>query len=94
MLKKVLAILALLCAAAVAAVDVNTAKAPELHGVKGIGPVLSKRMLDERSKGRFRSWDDLITRVQGLGPASAAKLSAEGLTVDGDAYKARAPERR
>jgi competence protein ComEA len=88
MLKKILAVLAMLyAAAAFAAVDVNTAKAADLDGLKGIGPVMSKRILDERRKGKFKSWDDMIARVKGLGGASAAKLSAEGLTVDGAAFK-------
>jgi competence protein ComEA len=88
MLKKLLALLAMLyAAAAFAAVDVNTAKASDLDGVKGIGPVMSKRILDERRKGKFRNWEDLVSRVKGLGDASAAKLSAEGLTVDGEAFK-------
>jgi competence protein ComEA len=91
MLKKILAVLAMLYAAACfAAVDVNTAKAAELDGLKGIGPVMSKRILDERKKGKFKSWEDLVERVKGLGEASATKLSAEGLTVNGDTYKAAA----
>ena len=91
MLKKILAVLAMLYAAAsFAAVDVNKATAADLDGVKGIGPVMSKRILDERKKGKFRNWDDLVTRVKGLGENSAAKLSGEGLTVNGDAFKAAA----
>jgi competence protein ComEA len=91
MLKKILAILAMLyAAAAFAAVDVNTAKASELDGLKGIGPVMSKRILDERKKGKFKDWPDLVARVKGLGDTSAAKLSTEGLTVNGEAFKAAA----
>lgn len=91
MLKKILAfVLMLYAAAAMAAVDVNTAKAADLDGVKGIGPTMSKRILDERKKGKFKDWPDLIERVKGLGDASAAKLSAEGLTVNGDKYKVAA----
>jgi competence protein ComEA len=59
MLKKILAILAMLyAAAAFAAVDVNKATRAELDGIKGIGPAMSKRILDERKKGEFKSWDD------------------------------------
>jgi competence protein ComEA len=94
MLKKILAVLAMLyAAAAFAAVDVNTAKASDLDGVKGIGPVMSKRILDERRKGKFKDWSDLVTRVKGLGEASAGKLSAEGLTVDGKEFKAVAAKK-
>ena len=89
MLKKILAVLAMLyAAAAFAAVDVNTAKAADLDGIKGIGPVISQRILDERKKGKFKDWTDLVSRVKGLGDESAAKLSAEGLTVNGDKFKA------
>jgi len=88
MLKKILAILAMLyAAAAFAAVDVNKATAADLDGIKGIGPVMSKRILDERRKNRFKSWEDLVTRVKGLGNNSAIRLSAEGLTVNGDEFK-------
>jgi competence protein ComEA len=90
MFKKILAVLAMLyAAAAFAAVDVNTARASELDGVKGIGPVMSKRILDERKKGKFKDWTDLVTRVKGLGEASATKLSAEGLTVDGREFNSK-----
>ena len=87
MLKKILAVLVMLYAAvAMAAVDVNKASAAELDGVKGIGPGTSKIILTERKKGDFKSWDDFIARVKGVGDKRAAKLSAEGLTVGGSAY--------
>jgi competence protein ComEA len=95
MLKKILAVLLMLyAAAAFAAVDVNTAKAVDLDGVKGIGPVMSKRILDERRKGKFKDWTDMIARVKGLGDNSAAKLSAEGLTVNGETFKAAAATKK
>lgn len=91
MLKKILAIVAMLfAAAAFAAVDVNKATEAQLDGVKGIGPVMSKRILDERKKGEFKSWEDLISRVTGVGESNAAKFSEGGLTVKGKAYKAGA----
>ena len=92
MLKKILAILAMLYAAAsFAAVDVNKATATELDAVKGIGPVMSKRIIDERKKGDFKNWDDLIVRVKGIAPNTAAKYSAGGLTVKGEGFKPVAP---
>ena len=88
MTKKILAVLAMLYAAGVcAAVDVNTARAMDLDGLKGVGPALSRRILDERQKGKLNDWADLLARVKGLGNSSAAKLSAEGLTVNGDAFQ-------
>ena len=94
MRNKILASLAMLyAAAALAAVDVNTARALDLDGMKGIGPAMSKRILDERKKGQFKDWPDLLSRVKGLGESSAAKLSAEGLTVNGDTFKPAAAKK-
>ena len=84
MLKKILAIVAMLyAAAAFAAVDVNKATAAELDGIKGIGPGISAKILDERKKGNFKDWNDFIERVKGIGETNAAKFSAEGVTVGG-----------
>ena len=95
MLKKILAILAMLyAAAAFAAVDVNKATAAELDGIKGIGPATSKAIVDERKKGDFKNWEDLITRVKGIGEGNAAKFSAEGLTVKGETYKKAAETKK
>lgn len=96
MLKKILVILAMLYASvAFAAVDVNKATAAELDGIKGIGPVMSKRILDERKKsGEFKSWDDFINRVTGVGEGNAAKYSAEGLTVGGASFKKAAESKK
>ncbi len=88
MLKKILAIVAMLYAAvAFAAVDVNKATAAELDGIKGIGPGTSTKILDERKKGNFKDWNDFIARVKGVGEGNAAKFSAEGMTVGGAAFK-------
>jgi competence protein ComEA len=92
MLKKILAVVAMLYAAACfAAVDVNKASAAELDGIKGIGPGISTKILDERKKGSFKNWDDLVERVKGVGEGNAAKFSAEGMTVNGEAFKGAAP---
>lgn len=88
MLKKLLAVLLMLCATlAIAAVDVNKATEAQLDSVKGIGPITSKLIMSERKKGEFKSWEDFIERVKGVGEGRAEKLSAEGLTVNGAAYK-------
>jgi competence protein ComEA len=87
MFKKVLAFFAAMSlVAAFAAVDVNKATEAELDGVKGIGPVTSKLIMSERKKGEFKNWEDFISRVKGVGEKSAAKFSADGLTVSGAAY--------
>jgi competence protein ComEA len=87
MFKKILAFFAAMSlVAAFAAVDVNKATEAELDSIKGIGPVTSKLITSERKKGEFKSWEDFVTRVKGVGDKSAAKFSAEGLTVGGAAY--------
>jgi competence protein ComEA len=69
-----------------AAVDVNKATAAELDSVKGIGPAISAKIVAERAKGQFKDWNDMITRVNGIGEGSAKKLSEGGLTVGGKAF--------
>lgn len=86
-----------LCLAAntCAALEINEATAAELDSIRGIGPGLSTPMLAERSKSPFKDWADLVARVKGIGSVSAARFSAQGLTVDGAAYEPplRAPQR-
>lgn len=87
MFKKLLAALAMSYAAlSFAAVDVNTGTPADLDGVKGIGPGLSGKIVDERNKGKFKDWNDFIARVNGVGDKNAAKFSAGGLTVNGATY--------
>jgi competence ComEA-like helix-hairpin-helix protein len=70
--------------AAFAAVDVNTADQAALESVKGLGPVKSKAIIDERAKnGPYKDADDLAARVKGLGTKSVAKLEEAGLTIGG-----------
>lgn len=91
MWKKLLASgLALFSALAMAAVDVNSATAADLDSVKGIGPGTSGKILEARKAGAFKDWGDLIGRVSGIGPARAAKLSGQGLRVNGAAFEAPA----
>ena len=89
MFKKLLAfIAAMYVAMAFAAVDVNTATSAQLDSIKGIGPVKSALIMSERKKAPFKDWNDFVTRVKGVGTDSAAKFSAEGMTVNGASYKA------
>jgi competence protein ComEA len=87
MLKKLLMLwiaFVLSIGAAFAAVDVNTADQTALESVKGLGPVKSKAIIDERTKnGPFKDADDLATRVKGLGTKSVTNLEQAGLTVGG-----------
>lgn len=91
MLKKIFAFVLMTYAAmSFAAVDVNKATAAELDAIKGIGPGISGKILDERKKGNFKDWNDFIDRVKGVGDGNAAKFSAEGLTVGGATFKGAA----
>ncbi len=92
MLKQVIAAaLGLFVATAFAAsVDVNKATQAELEAIKGVGPGIATKILDERKKASFKDWGDLVERVKGVGDANASRLSADGLTVNGAAYKATA----
>lgn len=94
MLKKLLLAVITLIATmgfAFAQVDVNKADQATLDGVKGIGPKISKTIIDERQKGgAFKDWADFESRVKGIGEKSAAKLSQAGLVVNGQS-KADAP---
>ena len=88
MIKKFLfALLALFAAAAFAAVDANKADQAALETVKGIGPAISAKILDERKKGPYKDWTDLVDRVKGIGEGNAVKLSEAGLTVNGATFK-------
>lgn len=69
---------------AFAQVDVNKADQAALDGVKGVGPKLSKNIIDERKKnGSFKDWADFEKRVKGIGDKNSDKLSQAGLTVNG-----------
>jgi competence protein ComEA len=86
MIKKLfLAIVALAASMnfAFAQVDVNKADAAALDSVKGVGPAMSKTIIDERAKGEFKDWADFQKRVKGVGEKRAAKLSEAGLQVNG-----------
>lgn len=88
MFKHVLAaVLAFAAAASMAAVDANKATVADLDSIKGIGPGTSAKIIEARQKTPFKNWEDMIGRVPGIGDKRAAKLSGEGLTVQGEAYK-------
>jgi competence protein ComEA len=84
------AILSLSTAAAFAATDVNRASQAELESIGGIGPSMSTKILEERSKAAFKDWSDMVARVGGIGERSAARFSSDGLTVNGAAFAANA----
>jgi competence protein ComEA len=86
MIKKLMLAVAAMIATmgfAFAQVDVNKADAAALDGVKGVGPSMSKAILDERAKGEFKDWADFQKRIKGVREKRAMKLSQAGLVVAG-----------
>ena len=69
------------------ALEVNQASEAELDGLRGIGPPFTRRLLHERQQQVFKDWQDLMTRVSGMGPKVARSLSRQGLTVQGLSYE-------
>ena len=55
-------------------VNVNKANTEELIKIRGIGPVMAKRIIEHRDKnGAFKSVDDL-TQVQGIGVSKLQRI--------------------
>ena len=66
-----------------AAVEANRAPPEDLMTIRGIGPATSQRIVEARAERPFASWPDFIQRVHGVGPVRAARMSEQGLTVNG-----------
>ena len=65
------------------AVNINTATYEELLTVAGIGPIKAGSIIAERGQaGKFASWQDMINRVSGVGPATVADMQAVGATLE------------
>ncbi|MBU3738423.1 MAG: DUF655 domain-containing protein [Rhodoferax sp.] len=78
-------------AAAQPAIDINQADEAALDSIRGIGPAMSSRIIEERRKAPFSSWADLMSRVKGIGAATAGRWSSQGLTVHGAGFPGAAP---
>src|SRR3954463_1027499 len=83
MLNRIFVALLAFFAFSVFAADANTATQADLEAIKGIGPAIATKIVDERKNGSFKDWPDLVNRVKGIGETSAGKLSTGGLTVNG-----------
>ena len=94
MLKHLLATLFSVLALSAQALEVNTANEAELDSVRGLGPSSTARILTARKQALFKDWADLMQRVKGIKPATAAKLSATGLTVNQLPFTAPEPGAR
>lgn len=69
-------------------IEVNTASLAQLEALGGVGPPMAAQMIAERQRRAFADWGDLRRRVRGVGAKVAARLSAQGLRVDGTPYAA------
>ena len=72
----------------VTALELNQASEAELDGLRGIGPPFTRRLLAARDQRIFTDWQDLRSRVKGIGPKLSQSLSDQGLRVNGHSYKA------
>jgi competence protein ComEA len=62
-------------------INVNTASYEELQKITGIGPVLARRIIEDRQRnGRYRSPTDL-ERVSGIGPVTLQRMLPQ-ITVE------------
>jgi len=67
--------------------DINTATAAQLVGLKGVGPAKAQAIIEHRDKnGQFKSVDDLKL-VQGIGDKMLEQLRPQ-VTVQGGAAAA------
>lgn len=88
LIRKILSVvLSLAAVTCLAAADINKASQAELESVKGIGPAMSGKILDERKKAPFKDWADVMERVKGVKQATAARFSSGGLTVNGSTFE-------
>ena len=76
-----------LLAGSASALDIQQATEAELDSLRGLGPSLTAKVLAARAEKPFDSWSDLMRRVNGIREATAQRLSDQGLTVQGLAYK-------
>ncbi len=83
-------VLLMLAAGSAYAFDINNASVDDLQQIKGVGPVIAKRIASERRKGRFASLADLQERVPGVGPQLAANLNEGGALPKGKARQSSA----
>jgi len=52
----------------------NSAKKEELMQINGIGEKKAAAIIKERKKGKFKSYDELVSRVDGIGIQTAANI--------------------
>lgn len=65
------------------ALEINEANRAQLERLNGLGVARVEAILRERERAPFRSWEDLLARVKGIGAKGMQRLGAQGLTVNG-----------
>lgn len=90
-LRRAGSLVVLLACSMAQATELNTATEAQLDGLRGLGPSSTARILQARGAGVFQNWADFMARVKGIKPATATKLSAQGLTVNGAPYTPETP---
>lgn len=79
---------ALICAhLSVFALEINQASEAELDSIKGMGPAMTRKVLNARNEKPFINWKDLMSRVVGIGNAKAQQFSEQGVLVNGLSFK-------
>ena len=78
---------ALVCAhLSVLALEINQANEAELDSIKGMGPAMTRKVLNARAEKPFINWKDLMSRVTGMGKNKAQQFSDQGVLVNGLAF--------
>lgn len=67
-------------------IELNKATEVELDALKGVGPALTKEVMNERQKTPFTDWPNVLQRVKGIGPKKAVSLSEQGVQVQGQGF--------
>ena len=66
------------------AADLNTATRAEIEAVRGVGVVLTDRILEQRKIKPFQNWSDALKRVKGLGKRNIAGFRDADLRIAGE----------
>jgi competence protein ComEA len=76
MMKKVIVMLLLLTASvfSMSLGQLNSASKDELMQINGIGEKKAAAIIKARKKGKFKSYEDLSSRVDGIGAQTAANI--------------------
>jgi competence protein ComEA len=75
---------ALVSLSCLSAQEINTLTRAQLEQLNGIGVTMADRILAERERATFQSWDDLERRVKGMRGARVQRLQEQGATVNGE----------